>query len=106
MLLRSKLATFGYAIVTMRNNEQAVEFPIPELKEMAKLEHERWMDAKLKDGWKYSPHTNKEKKLHALLVDWERLSKEEKDKDSSLVPESIPRLLKEAGYTIVKLSNT
>ncbi len=102
----NKLATFGYAIVPMRNNEQAVEFPIPELKEMAKLEHERWMDAKLKDGWTYSPHTNKEKKLHALLVDWERLSKEEKDKDSSLVSESIPRLLKEAGYTIVKLSNT
>jgi hypothetical protein len=73
---------------------------------MAKLEHERWMDAKLKDGWKYAPQTNKEKKLHALLVDWERLSKEEKEKDSSLVSESIPRLLKEAGYTIVKLSHT
>ncbi|MCX6179854.1 MAG: RyR domain-containing protein [Chlorobiales bacterium] len=101
----NKLAAFGYAIVPMRNNEQAVELPIPELKEMAKLEHERWMDAKLKDGWKYSAQTNKEKKLHARLVDWERLSKEEKDKDQSLVSESIPRLLKEAGYTIVKLSH-
>jgi hypothetical protein len=101
----NKLAAFGYAIVPMRNNEQAVELPIPELKEMAKLEHERWMDAKLKDGWKYFAQTNKEKKLHARLVDWERLSKEEKDKDQSLVSESIPRLLKEAGYTIVKLSH-
>ena len=100
----NKLASFGYAIVPMRNNEHTVEFQIPELQEMAKLEHERWMDAKLKDGWKYAPQTNKEKKVHALLVDWEQLSKEKKDKERSLVAENIPRLLKEAGYTIVKLS--
>ncbi|NTU44642.1 MAG: ATPase [Chlorobiaceae bacterium] len=100
----NKLAAFGYAIVPMRNNEQAVEIPIPELKEMAKLEHERWMESKLADGWKYAPETNKEKKLHALLVDWEQLSKEVKDKDRALVSENIPLLLKEAGYTIVKLA--
>jgi hypothetical protein len=100
----NKLAAFGYAIVPMRNNEQAVEIPIPELKEMAKLEHERWMESKLADGWKYGAETNKEKKIHAMLVDWEQLSKEEKDKDRALVSENIPRLLKEAGYTIVKLS--
>ena len=100
----NKLAAFGYAIVPMRNNEQPVEFLIPELKEMAILDHEQWMDAKLKDGWKFALQTNKEKKLHALLVDWERLPKEEKEKRISLVSENIPRLLKEAGYTIVKLS--
>ena len=100
----NKLAAFGYAIVPMRNNEQPVEFLITELKEMAILEHERWMDAKLKDGWKFAIQTNKEKQLHALLVDWERLPKEAKDKYFSLVSENIPRLLREAGYTIVKLS--
>ena len=72
---------------------------------MAILEHERWMDAKLKDGWKFALQTSKEKKLHALLVDWERLPKDAKDKYIALVSENIPRLLKEAGYTIVKLSN-
>jgi hypothetical protein len=100
----NKLAAFGYAIVPMRNNEQPVEFLIPELKEMAILDHEQWMDAKLKDGWKFALQTNKAKKLHALLVDWERLPKEEKEKRIALVSENIPRLLKEAGYTIVKLS--
>lgn len=100
----NKLAAFGYAIVPMRNNEQPAEFLIPELKEMAILEHERWMDGKLKDGWKFAFQTNKEKKRHALLVDWERLPKEEKDKRLSQVSENIPRLLKAAGYTIVKLS--
>jgi RyR domain len=100
----NKLAAFGYAIIPMRNNVQPVEFLIPELKEMAILEHERWMDAKLKDGWKFAIQTNKEKNLHALLVDWERLPKEAKDKYLSVVSENIPRLLKEAGYTIVKLS--
>ena len=99
------LAAFGYAIVPMRNNEKPVEFLIPELKEMAILEHERWMDAKLKDGWKFALQTNKVTKLHALLVDWERLPKEAKDKYIALFSENIPRLLKEAGYTIVKLSN-
>ena len=88
----------------MRNNEQPAEFLIPELKEMAILEHERWMDAKLKDGWIFALQTNKEKKRHALLVDWEQLPKEEKDKQLSQVSQNIPRLLKEAGYTIVKLS--
>jgi hypothetical protein len=100
----NKLAAFGYAIVPMRNNEQTVEIPIPELKEMAKLEHERWMEAKLADGWKYASETNKAKKLHALLVNWDHLPKEEKEKGRTLVSENIPRLLKEAGYTIVKLS--
>ena len=74
---------------------------------MAELEHERWMQAKFNDGWRLGDITDKDNKIHALLVDWtdKYLSEEEKDKDRRLVSESIPCMLKKAGYTIVKLAH-
>lgn len=103
----NKLARFGYAMVPRRDNEPGIVFPKKDLEAMAKLEHDRWMKAKIDAGWKYASITNKDKKLHALLVEWKdsKLTKEEKDKDRRLVSESIPCMLKKAGYTIVKLTS-
>ncbi len=103
----NKLARFGYTMVPRRDNEADIVFPKDDLEAMAELEHERWMQAKIKDGWKYAEITNKDKKCHALLVEWKnsKLTKEEKDKDRRLVSESIPCMLKKAGYTIVKLAH-
>jgi hypothetical protein len=103
----NKLARFGFAMVPGRNNEPDFVFPTDILEKMAKLEHERWMQAKFNDSWKHGTTTDKDSKIHALLVEWDdkRLTEEEKDKDRRLVSESIPCMLRKAGYTIVKLTH-
>lgn len=103
----NKLARFGYVMVPGRNNEPDFVFPTDILEKMAKLEHERWMQAKFNDSWKHGTTTDKDNKIHALLVEWDdrRLTEEEKDKDRRLVSESIPCMLRKAGYTIVKLTH-
>jgi len=103
----NKLARFGYAMVPGRNNEPDIVFPTDILEKMAELEHKRWMQAKFNDGWKHGTITDKDNKIHALLVEWDdrRLTEEEKDKDRRLVAESIPCMLRKAGYTIVKLTH-
>ena len=46
--------------------------------------------------------TAKSKKRHKLLVPWEELPAEEKEKDYVFV-KGIPQILAKAGYTIVRL---
>jgi RyR domain len=70
---------------------------------LAKAEHEGWMRALLDDGWTYAPETDRAKKQHKLLVPWDELPEEEKEKDRDLV-RGIPTILARAGYTVVKSS--
>jgi hypothetical protein len=100
----NKLERFGYAMAPGRNNEADIVFPTDILEKMAELEHERWVKANMDENWEHAFITDKDNKLHTLLVKWDELSKDEKDKDRRLISESIPYMLRKAGYTIVKLS--
>ena len=97
----NKLASVGYVMVKTRGNETISKFKNDEIEKLAKMEHERWMQEKLSNGWQYSKKTNRSKKLHKSLIPWEKLSEDEKEKDRSLV-KGIPRILSEAGYSIIK----
>ena len=100
-----KLGRIGYVMIPARSNEPA-EFPKGEedLELLSKMEHERWMNVKLKTGWVFAQETNKLKKQHSALVPWEDLPETEKDKDRDLV-RAIPQLLTEIGYTVVDLND-
>lgn len=100
-----KLGRIGYVMLPARSNEPA-EFPKGEddLERLSIMEHERWMNSKLKAGWKYAPETNKSMKQHSALIPWEDLPEAEKDKDRDLV-RAIPRLLTEIGYTVADLND-
>lgn len=100
----NKLAALGYAMVPRRHDEPDVVFPKQELESMAKLEHDRWVAAKENDGWKYAPKTDKDKKRHKLLVDWEKLPDIEKDKDRLIIA-TMSDIVGKTGYTIVKLEH-
>ncbi len=89
-------------MIPARSNEPSFEFPGTFLEEMAKMEHERWMNMKLAAGWKPAPKTVKNNKLHTDLVPWEKLSDIAKDKDRDFV-RAIPGILAKAGYTVVVL---
>lgn len=74
-------------------------FTDEEVEELGRLEHERWMADKLRNGWRYGVVRDDAKKLHPLLVGWERLAEVERDKDRDPVRE-IPVMLAGAGFEI------
>ncbi len=71
------------------------------MKELSKLEHERWKKAKENEGWKFAQKTDRHTKQHASLVDWKDLPAEGQQK-VILIIWGIIRLYDEAGYSIIK----
>ena len=120
--IATKLAHIGYVMVPARSHQPPFDFPDPNLDLLAEMEHDRWMKAKLVDGWRWAAETDKPNKLHKDLVLWRTLAGEEKarrfspeeldalgpgllpekekDKDRDLV-RGIPEILATAGYTVV-----
>ena len=96
-----KLASAGYAMIPARSNEPPFNFPGDALEFLAEREHERWMQVKLADGWKFGAVTDKDKKLNPCLVNWTELPDDEKEKDRDMV-RGIPKMLARGGYAVVK----
>jgi hypothetical protein len=90
-------------MIPARSSDRPFRFPGEGLEQLAKAEHDSWMQAMLDSGWLYAPETDRAKKLHKLLVPWDELPPEEKEKDRDLV-RGIPTVLARAGYTVVKSS--
>lgn len=113
-----KLAFAGCYMVPAVEGEPAFVFPPDVLEELASREHARWMREKIKDGWRYSPETDKPKKQHNCLLPWRKgdlapyaglaeflgdkdLPEAEKEKNRTAV-RKIAAILKDIGYTIVE----
>ena len=113
-----KLAHAGCYMVPARSGEPPFVFPDDVLEELASMEHTRWMRAKIRDGWHYSPRTDKPRKLHNCLLPWslkdltpyagfaeqlgaKELPEKEKKKDRTAI-RKIATILADAGYTIVE----
>ena len=69
---------------------------------LAIKEHQRWMEEKWDNGWRYAPVRDNEKKLHPLLVEWDKLDPAEKKKDIDAVNNIFP-LLKNIGFRVYKV---
>ena len=91
-------------MIPARSNEPPFNFPGESLEILAEAEHERWVRSKLEDGWAYAVNSDRLKKLHNCLVSWKELPEGEKEKDRHLV-RSIPVILAQAGYAIVRSNN-
>jgi hypothetical protein len=98
-----KLKQIDYYIIPMTDlNAEPIEFTPGEIELMAKMEHDHWMEERLKNGWKYAPGPkDNQKKTHPSLVSWEKLSDEEKEKDRNTVRE-ISASLETAGFQIYR----
>lgn len=79
----------------------AFSFTPEEVEKLAEMEHNLWMEAKLKLGWKYGPIRDDSKKIHPLLVPYAELPDIERQKDRDIIL-NIPVRLRELGMEIVR----
>lgn len=79
--------------------EPLFEFTAEEVERLARMEHERWMAAKIRDGWRYGPRKDAGSRTHPCLVPYDRLSADEQEKDRSAV-RLIPATLAKVGFRV------
>ena len=98
-----KLKAVGCGITKLINqDEKLFEFTPEEIEKMAEMEHERWVEERLRDGWKPGNKKDVEKKISPYLVSWDQLSEEVKDYDRDTV-RGLPTFLASAGFGIYRL---
>ena len=97
-----KLERFGYEIIMTRDWDPRVwQFSQDEVEEMAIMEHKRFIEERLRQGWRSGNIKDHKKKIAATLVPYDKLSEEDKDKDRNTV-KAIPEFLARAGFQIVR----
>ena len=96
----AKLKMIGCEIALKNDIREEYEFTADEIENMAIFEHERWCNEKIQNGWAYGEIRDEENKIHPSLVEWEKLSDEEKQKDRNSVV-NIPDILNSIGLKVV-----
>jgi RyR domain/Adenylate and Guanylate cyclase catalytic domain len=101
----NKLRMLGYELVYRQGIKAADMRPDPERAEaVAKHEHDRWVEDRLRAGWTQGSSRDNARKQHPLLVDWDQLSEEAKDKDRNAVS-NLPALIERAGFQVREIQD-
>lgn len=98
-----KLRDIGCRTV-LRTNGQTAGFRLreAEVEDLARAEHDRWMVAKLADGWRHGPVRDDPAKLHPDIVPYDDLSEAIKDLDREQV-RVIARIMARQNRSVVRL---
>ena len=97
-----KLAAVGCDLGPLVDwDEKRFAFEPGELELLARMEHDRWVEERRRDGWRLGPR-NAERKTSPHLVSWEDLSEEARELDRSFI-RGLPRFLAQAGFRIVRV---
>jgi voltage-gated potassium channel Kch len=100
--ISEKLHTLGYDFVMTSDwDPQIIKFSNDEIEQMARMEHTRFVNERLRAGWKYGTPKDDEKKISPTLILYNQLSEEEKDKDRTTVT-GIPEFLSKAGFQVYR----
>jgi TrkA family protein/RyR domain-containing protein len=78
-------------------------FTTDEVEKLARIEHDRWVHDKERAGFRYGPERDDELRTHPLMVPWEELAEEEREKDRNPIRE-LPRILARVGLEIQRHS--
>ncbi len=99
-----KLKSVQCDLISFSNEEaETFQFSDPEIESLAKMEHERWVEERKKDGWKYAPGEKDIKnKTSPYLLPYEEISEQVKEYNRNTVRE-LPRFLARAGYQIYRI---
>lgn len=100
--IRVKLGAIGCDItVTNEWEVPPFQFSPEEVELMAQMEHERFVAERLKQGFTSAPTKDMGKKTSLVLVPWEKLPEEEKEKDRNSVRQ-LSELLAKARFQIYR----
>lgn len=61
--------------------------------------HDQWALGRIRDGWRYGPERNDQKKLHPCLVPYDELPESEKEYDRNTAAATLKLIIK-SGFTI------
>lgn len=64
---------------------RSVKFVLDEPYQQPGTQHQKWVETKLADGWRFGPTKDGRKKTHPMLVPFEELPREEQCKDAILI---------------------
>lgn len=79
---------------------EPLSVPAELMEALARREHDRWAEDLTGAGWKPSKGPkDADLRLHPMLIPWEELPEEEREKDRDSI-RALPELLSAAGYTI------
>lgn len=95
-----KLSTLGYVIVPV-GDKRACELSLSPsvIEQLAEMEHQRWVEERLSQGWRFGQNRDVDSKISPHLVGWEALSDEMRDLDRDAV-RLIPELLAQAALAV------
>ena len=97
--IAEKLKAIGCGITDLGDGGLGeFEFKREEIELLAWMEHERWVEERLANGWTVGPK-DIDKKTTPWLVPYEELPKEEQEKDRQTVRE-IPKFLAKVGLAV------
>ena len=104
--ISAKLEAIG-AFVAPESGAEAgpgFSFENQEIELLAQLEHERWVRARVSQGWTYGEKRDNDLKIHPDLVSWAVLPEGEREKNRDEI-RAIPGVLHNAGYRILRLES-
>jgi voltage-gated potassium channel Kch len=97
-----KLRAVGYGLEPLTDwDAQLAAFSPDEVETLAELEHERWRQERLADGWNWGPERDYGEQTHPDLVPWERLAEAEREVDRDAV-RGLPSSLAKAGFRVYR----
>ncbi len=99
-----KVAAVGCGIAPLTDwDAEQFQFTTEEIERMAQMEHQRFVEERLRAGWTYAPGPQSiERRTSPILVPWDELPECEKEKDRDMVRE-LPRFLARAGLQVYRL---
>ena len=101
--IRFKLEAIGCGVAITNDWDAQLEvFSPSEVETMAKMEHIRFVEERLREGWKHGASKNLEKKTSPTLIPWSALPEEEREKDRNAV-RGISQLLATARFQVYRL---
>lgn len=99
----TKLRTVGCAVELRRDRAiTPFAFTAQEVELLAQAEHERWLEEKGLDGWRWGEKRDNEKKLNPNIIPWQDLDDQTKQLNRELIRQ-LPAWLAEAGFQTYRL---
>ena len=97
----AKLEAINAVLVPESGTAPEFRFTDKEIEDLAELEHERWMNERIAQGWTRGDQRDNRRKFHPDLVEWAALPGSEQEKDRAAV-RALPGILHDAGYQILR----